>query len=265
MSARTLRWIIVAALLVLWEALPRLGLIAELFLPPLSATIRVAVVDWREYADNLLVTLYEVGVAMIFACGGGILAGAAIGGFALSRNLLLPIFSTLYAVPIVILYPIFTAWLGIGTASKIAFAGVYGFFPVMLSTAAGIRTIDPQLLLAARAMGATVPQRIARVVIPAAIPTVLAGLRLGGALTIIGVVFAEMLTSANGIGYLVTKNRTTLDSPRVFAAITVILAMAIVYDVAMRFVERRTLIWQSAGRREAATADLPEMPASAAA
>ena len=93
----------------------------------------------------------------------------------------------------------------------------------------------------------------------------LAGLRLGGALTIIGVVFAEMLTSANGIGYLVTKNRTTLDSPRVFAAITVILALAIVYDAAMRFIERRTLVWQTAGRREAAAADIAELPAPATA
>ena len=82
-------------------------------------------------------------------------------------------FSSLYAVPIVILYPIFTAWFGIGSQSKIIFAGVYGFFPVMLSTAAGIRTIDPQLLLAARSMGATLPQQITRVIIPASIPTVL--------------------------------------------------------------------------------------------
>ena len=106
----------------------------------------------------------------------------------LLRNLLLPVFSSLYAVPIVILYPIFTAWFGIGSESKIAFAGIYGFFPVMLSTAAGIRTIDPQYLLAARSMGATLPQQITRVIIPASIPTVLTGLRLGGALTIIGVV-----------------------------------------------------------------------------
>ncbi len=71
-----------------------------------------------------------------------------VGGLAVLRSLLLPVFSSLYAVPIVVLYPIFTAWLGIGSESKIAFAGVYGFFPVMLSTAAGIRTIDQHLLLA---------------------------------------------------------------------------------------------------------------------
>jgi NitT/TauT family transport system permease protein/taurine transport system permease protein len=166
------------------------------------------------------------------------------------RILMLPIFSSLYAVPIVILYPIFTAWFGIGSESKIAFAGVYGFFPVMLSTAAGIRTIEEQYLLAARSMGASLPQLVARVIIPASIPTVLTGLRLGGALTIIGVVVSEMLTSAEGIGYLVTKNRTTLDSPRVFAAIILILFLSVMFDLAARWVERRTLVWQTAGRRE---------------
>jgi NitT/TauT family transport system permease protein/taurine transport system permease protein len=187
---------------------------------------------------------------MLIACGIGILLGAVVGGVTKIRVLMLPIFSSLYAVPIVILYPIFTAWFGIGSESKIAFAGVYGFFPVMLSTAAGIRTIEEQYLLAARSMGASLPQLVARVIIPASIPTVLTGLRLGGALTIIGVVVSEMLTSAEGIGYLVTKNRTTLDSPRVFAAIILILFLSVMFDLAARWVERRTLVWQTAGRRE---------------
>ena len=181
-SPVTVRWLILAALLVLWELLPRTGLIAELFLPSLSKTLTVLFVDRQQYAEALVVTLYEVGLAMLIACGGGIVIGALVGGVALLRNLLLPVFSSLYAVPIVILYPIFTAWFGIGSQSKIMFAGVYGFFPVMLSTAAGIRTIEEQLLVAARSMGASVPQQIVRVIIPASIPTVLTGLRLGGAL-----------------------------------------------------------------------------------
>ena len=262
----TVRRLILVLILVLWELVPRTGLLAELFLPSLSKTLTVLVQNWDEYGHALVVTLYEVALAMLIACGGGILIGALVGGLAVLRNLLLPVFSSLYAVPIVILYPIFTAWFGIGSESKIAFAGLYGFFPVMLSTAAGIRTIDQHLLLAARSMGATVPQQITRVIIPASIPTVLAGLRLGGALTIIGVVVSEMLTSANGIGYLVTKNRTTLDSPRVFAAIIVILTLSVVYDIAVRFIERRTLVWQTAGRRatgpQAARAPLPAQAAA---
>jgi NitT/TauT family transport system permease protein/taurine transport system permease protein len=250
-SPRTVRRLIGLALLVLWEAVPRLGLLPELFLPPLTKTLTVLWLDRAIYGAGLLVTLYEVAIAMLIACGAGILTGAIVGGVAAVRNLMLPVFSSLYAVPIVILYPIFTAWFGIGSESKIAFAGVYGFFPVMLSTAAGIRTIDEQYMLAARSMGATLPQLIARVIIPASIPTVLAGLRLGGALTIIGVVVSEMLTSASGIGYLVTINRTILDSPRVFAAIIVVLVLSVAFDVIVRAIERRTLVWQSAGRRSA--------------
>ena len=247
---RTVRWGILIAMLVLWELVPLTGLLPELFLPRLSKTLHVLWTDLDKYCAALLVTLYEVALAMVIACGFGIVAGATIGGIAVLRDLLLPVFSSLYAVPIVILYPIFTAWFGIGSESKIMFAGIYGFFPVMLSTAAGIRTIDPQFLLAARSMGATVYQQITRVIIPASLPTVFGGLRLGGALAIIGVVVSEMLTASAGIGYLVTLNRTILDSPRVFAGILAILVLSVAYDILARALERRMVVWQSAGRKE---------------
>src|SRR6185312_5165265 len=160
------------------------------------------------YGHSLGVTLYEVAISMAFACGGGILLGAIVGSLPRPRVLIMPMVSSLY--------PVFTVWLGIGSESKIAFASIYGFLPTMLATAAGIQTIDPQLLLAARSMGATLSQRLVRVIIPAAIPTVLSGLRVGGALVIVGVVVSEMLISSAGIGYLISRYRTILDSPHVF-------------------------------------------------
>ena len=246
----TVRWMMLVGVLVLWEVVPMTGALPELFLPPLSKTLTVLWLDRYIYFAALLVTLYEVAFSMLIACGLGILVGALVGGLVPLRNLLLPIFSSLYAVPIVILYPIFTAWFGIGSSSKIAFAGIYGFFPVMLSTAAGIRTIDPQFVLAARSMGATLPQLITRVIIPASVPTVFAGLRLGGALTIVGVVVSEMLTASAGIGYLVTLNRTILDSPRVFAGIIAILTLSIAYYMLARAIESRMVVWQTASRRQ---------------
>ncbi|HEY0525920.1 MAG TPA: ABC transporter permease [Stellaceae bacterium] len=248
-SPRYVRWLIVVVLVVLWEALPRAGLVPVLFLPPLSETLRAGLGDIGEYADALKVTLYEIAAAMVFACGGGIVAGAVIGGLPPLRRLLIPLASSLYAVPIVVLYPVFTAWLGIGPEAKICFAAVYGFFPTLLGTAAGIRTIDPHYLIAARSMGATLPQRVVRVIIPAAMPTVLSGLRLGGALVIVGVVVAEMLTSSAGVGYLISRYRTMLDSPHVFAAILLVLALAVAFDGAVKLVERRTAKWRFAGRR----------------
>jgi NitT/TauT family transport system permease protein len=253
-SPTAVRWMMLAVLLFLWEFVPTTGIIPELFLPALSKTLSVLYQDRHIYFAALLVTLYEIGLAMLISCGLGTLVGALVGGIALLRRLLLPIFSTLYAVPLVILFPIMTAWLGVGSESKIAFAGVYAFFPVMLSTAAGIQSIEPQFILAARSMGATTPQLVMRVIFPASVPTVFLALRFGGALTIIGVVVGEMLTSAAGIGYLVTLTRTILDSPRVFAAIIMILVLAIGYYMVARAIERRMVVWQSAGRQQASPA-----------
>ena len=97
---------------------------------------------------------------MLIACGLGILVGALVGGLAMLQPLRRADCHPLSHL---------TAWFGIGSSSKIAFAGIYGFFPVMLSTAAGIRTIDPQFILAARSMGAMLPQQITRVIIPASV------------------------------------------------------------------------------------------------
>jgi ABC-type nitrate/sulfonate/bicarbonate transport system permease component len=127
MSSTTLRRLIVIVLILLWEVLPRTGAIPELFLPSLSSTLQAGWSDAGEYGHALVVTLYEVAVAMVFACGGGILAGAVIGSLPRPRVLIMPMVSSLYAVPLVILYPVFTVWLGIGSESKIAFASVYGF------------------------------------------------------------------------------------------------------------------------------------------
>src|SRR5437868_13205201 len=230
MSAATLRRLIIISLIALWEILPRTGFIPELFLPALTSTLSAGWNEAGEYGHALGVTLYEVGISMAFACGGGILLGAIVGSLPRPRVLIMPMVSSLYAVPLVILYPVFTVWFGIGPESKIAFAAIYGFLPTMLSTAAGIQTIDPQLLLAARSMGATLSQRLVRVIIPAAIPTVLSGLRVGGALVIVGVVVSEMLISSAGIGYLISRYRTILDSAHVFAGVLLVLAMAITFN-----------------------------------
>src|ERR1700748_1622163 len=90
MKASKLRWLIVIALIALWEALPRLGLIPELFLPALSSTLVAGWNEAVEYRDALGVTLYEVGISMVFACGAGILCGAFVGSLPRPRMLILP-------------------------------------------------------------------------------------------------------------------------------------------------------------------------------
>jgi NitT/TauT family transport system permease protein/taurine transport system permease protein len=239
------RRLLILLLLAFWEIAPRAGLVPRLFLPPLSEALMVAYQDRSVYLANMAVTLGEVAFTMIIACGGGVMLGAIIGGVPVLRRPLTTMFSSFYAIPLVILYPLMAAWLGIGPESKIAFASLYGIVPAILASAAGIQSIDPKLSLTARSMGATLSQRVAHVIIPAAIPSILSAIRIGGSLAIVGVVVAEMLTSAAGLGFLITSYRTVLDSSRVFAAILFVLVIAIAFDAAVRQLEKRTVRWST--------------------
>ncbi|MEK9721135.1 MAG: hypothetical protein VW257_08855, partial [Quisquiliibacterium sp.] len=107
-SPQRVRWAMLVGALLAWELVPRAGWLPELFLPSLSKTLSVLSSDWKIYGSALLITLGEVLVSMLIACGGGIGLGAIVGGLVRLRVLLMPIFSSLYAVPIVILYPVFT-------------------------------------------------------------------------------------------------------------------------------------------------------------
>jgi NitT/TauT family transport system permease protein/taurine transport system permease protein len=187
-----------------------------------------------------------IGLSMLVACGIG--AGLLIGSIAPVRRVVQPLASELYAVPLVILYPLFTAWFGIGPQSKIVFASIYGLLPCFLGTVAGVQTIGRQYVTVARSMKAPRWQMISRVLLPAAIPTVLSAFRIGGALVIIGIVVAEMLALTEGIGYLITRHRTLLGSPRVFAGILVIVALVIAFDSLVRLLERRTRHWRLSTR-----------------
>lgn len=251
-SPRVARLFLIALLLLTWEILPRAGVIRPLFLPPLSTTVAALVGNLPEFLRHLLVTLKEVGISMIFACGGGIVAGLALGAAAKARVLLLPIFSGLFAVPLIVLYPLITAWFGIGSESKIVFASVYGFLPTLLGAAAGAQTLDRQYIVAARSMGATRVQQLFYIYLPGTLPTVLAAFRLGGALTIVGVVVAEMLVATAGVGFLISKYRTMLDSPNVYAAVILVLILAVAFDAAVQWVERRAVGWRQT-RASAAT------------
>jgi NitT/TauT family transport system permease protein len=245
---RSLRALLGLAFLVAWEALPRTGLIPTLFLPPLSETLGALAGGWRDYGWHLMFSLKAIGISMLIACGIGIGGGLLAGSVAPVRRVAQPLASGLYAVPFVILYPLFTAWFGIGPQAKIAFASIYGLLPCLLGTMAGVQTIDRHYVTVARSMRATRWQMMSRVLLPAAIPTVLSAFRIGGALVIVGIVVAEMLTSSEGIGYLITRYRTLLDSPRVFAGILVVVALVFAFDGLVKLFERRTRHWRLSTR-----------------
>lgn len=221
-----------------WEILPRVGVVPRLFVPPLSEAVSMLVTESAEFFGSLPTTLGEIVVAYVIACGGGILAGQLIGASAGARRMLLPVMRAAYAVPLVVLYPAIMVWFGLGVQSKIAFAALYAFIPTMLTALAGVSALNPSLGETARAFGATRLQQILYIALPASLPSVVAALRLGGALVIVGVIVAEMLGASEGLGYLVTRYRTLLNSPGVYAGIILVLMMTGAHELLLRQLER---------------------------
>ncbi len=211
------------AILVAWEALPRSGIVPRLFVPPLSEALETLVKDRREYLGSLPTTLGEILVSYTIACGGGILVGQFIGAVPTVRRMLLPVLRGAYAVPLVVLYPVMMVWFGLGSESKIAFASIYAFIPTMLTAVAGVAAL---------------------IALPASLPSIVAALRLGGALVIVGVIVAEMLGAADGLGFLITRQRTLLNSPGVYAGIILVLAMTGLHETLLRRLERKVAAYR---------------------
>ena len=227
-----------------WELLPRSGLVPRLFVPPLSEALGALIGNRHEFLGSLPTTFGEILAAYAVACGGGILLGQLVGSSARGRRMILPVLRTAYAVPLVVLYPVMMVWFGLGSPSKIAFAAIYAFIPTMLTAVAGVAVLTPALAETARAFGATRAQQILYIALPASLPSIVAALRLGGALVIVGVIVAQMLGAADGLGYLITRHRTLLDSPGVYAGIVLVLVITGLHELALRRLERRVAAYR---------------------
>jgi NitT/TauT family transport system permease protein len=221
-----IRVFIVAIIAVAWEIAPRLGLVPPVILSPLSASFAVALTSYDVYLNALGATLFEIALAIIFACGAGVIVGGLLGSDEWLRRLILPLASSAYAVPFILLYPLVTLWFGIGWGSKVAYASAYGFFPVLFTTVAGMQGLDWKLITVARAMGARSGDVITKVLVPMATPVVLSAIKIGAAVVITGVITTEMLLSTEGIGFVIAQNRTSFNTPEIYLAIIVCLFIA---------------------------------------
>lgn len=233
-------------ILTAWELLPRLGVIPKLFVPSLSEALG-ALYEYRaEYLAHLPATVVEILVSYAIACGGGVTLGMLIASSPRARRMALPVLRSAYAVPMVVLYPVMMVWFGLGMGSKVGFATIFAFVPTLLTTVAGVASLSPNLLETARAFGASRWQRILYVQVPASLPTLVAALRLGGALVIVGVTVAEMLGAVEGLGFLITRHRTLLNSPGVYGGIILVLVITSSHEVLLRRLELRVARFREA-------------------
>jgi NitT/TauT family transport system permease protein len=245
------RLLTLVLVLTVWEGLYRLGSINPVIVGAPSLVLAAAAKDGWTFLLAFRVTTYEILLASAIAWSGGIAAGAVVGAGRRRARVFSPIFSGLIALPLIVLYPVVVAWTGIGPISKIIYAAAAGLFPIALATVSGIRSIDFRYAELARALGATRLQILHQVMLRLALPGIVSGLRVGTSLVIISVVQSEMLSSVEGIGFLISYHRSLFNVGQVYLGIILVLVAAAMVNFAVSALE------QYLGARPAALQAVP--------
>jgi ABC-type nitrate/sulfonate/bicarbonate transport system permease component len=189
-------------------------------------------------------TLERVAVGFGTGAGLGVALGLAAGQLRVVRDLVEPVVEMLRPIPPLAVLPLFIVWVGIGEPSKVGFITYATFFPIFLTTVTGVRQIDPLLLRAARSLGARGPRLFLRVILPAALPDILTGLRLGVALAFFVIVISEFIGAEHGLGYLINDGRNFFLVPQMLGAAVVLGLLGYAGNGLVRLLERRLTRWQ---------------------
>jgi ABC-type nitrate/sulfonate/bicarbonate transport system permease component len=230
-----------------WELWVRARGIAPIYLPAPSA---IATYLYRMTVDgsmvyNLGITLLRIFAGFALAAATGILLGLLMGMSRIVARVADTWIAALYPLPKISLIPLLIIWLGTGEAYKIVISAVTAFFPIVISTYAGIRQVDRGLMKAAMDLGASQRQIQLKVVIPAAIPSILAGLQLGMGVTIILVVAAEMIggSAQGGMGYLLISSGQVMETEKVFASLVVLAVVGAAIIKLQQWTDRMVAPW----------------------
>ncbi|HUB95754.1 MAG TPA: ABC transporter permease [Stellaceae bacterium] len=235
------------AFLGIWELAVEAGWVDPLFLSsPSAVAVRLAQVFrdgsiWPNLAASGNVAFW----GFFLSCLAGIPVGVLMGRSVLVRDTLEPFIMAQASVPTVALLPLFIIWLGIGLSAKIALVFVGAFFGIVVSTEAGVSNIDKRLIETARSFTATEWEILWKIVLPAALPYIIAGMRLAIARVLIMVVVAELYASTAGIGYLIFQAGASYDTSMIFVGVVILAAAGVTLNALLRAVERRVAPWSS--------------------
>ncbi len=237
-------------LLVIWQLASSWGLIAdalsiESFLVPAPSEIADSLWQDRSLLGSAAVTtIVEVAAGFIVAVIAGVALALLIHRSEAARRAIYPLLVGSQTIPIIAIAPILVVWFGFGLGPKLAIIALVCFFPITVNCMDGLRRSDPDQIRLVRSLGASRGQVLTWVEIPTALPAFFSGAKIAAAVSVIGAVFAEWSGSDAGLGYLIQISSAQLLTARMFAAIVVLSAIAIVLFWAVGAIERRVVFWQ---------------------
>ena len=232
--------------LLLWELLPRTGIVSDAYLSPPSAVL-ASIWDlvekgqlWKHIAASLQRSLW----GLLLAISAGVLLGLVMGAVRPLERLLDPVLQLFRQTSAFALFPVFILFLGIGELSKVAIIFWASFWPVLLSTISGVKQVDRLLINSALSMGASRAFIFLKVVLPAALPSIFTGVRLAGAYCITALVAAEMIGAHSGLGFLTLNSQETFQIPTMYAGIFLLAVLGLLLNYLLALLERRLLRWR---------------------
>lgn len=220
---------IIGTFLALWAFVSLSGIAFERLFPPPWKVIGAAVhlLGDGSFLSHLFYSLNEVFWGFSIGATLGVVLGLILGSNRVTGRVLEPIILWLAPVPKIILYPIFLWFLGIGIASRIAMGVASAFFPVMIYTVAGVHGVKPVFIEAARLLGASHAQVMTRIYLPAILPSLWLGLRLGAAVSLVGILLAETKLAQKGVGFLIIEHYNHFQITEMYAALLLVFLLAI--------------------------------------
>jgi NitT/TauT family transport system permease protein len=231
-----------AVFVIAWQAIVAISGFKPFILPgPLTVAQRFV----RAWLDGTMwphvwATLVEVVLGFALGATVALLVGIALARSRLAERLLSPYLVAAQATPVLALAPLISLWFGTDLLSKLVICTLIVFFPVAVATMVGIRSVDPRLLEMARSFRATGWQVVTRVEVPAALPAILGGMRVGVTLAVIGAIVGEWAGADKGLGVLINVARSSMfDIPLMFAALLTLALMGVGLYLVMVLVERR--------------------------
>jgi NitT/TauT family transport system permease protein len=214
--------LLVAGLLILWQLLYMASGEIAMRSPLATLTYTTSLVSRDTFWPHLKESAQAFAAALAIAVGSGLLIGILLGANRLAGDVMEPMLVAIYSIPKVTLYPIVLLAFGLGMPAKIAFGAIHGFIPVALFTINAVRNIRPILIKTGRVLKLSPLDMVMRIIIPAALPEIFTGFRIGFALTLIGTLLGEMFASQRGLGYML-MNAIGLHNVDVIMAVTFLL------------------------------------------
>jgi NitT/TauT family transport system permease protein len=233
--------IALAAFLLVWKVIVIAGDYRPFILPAPEVVLERFAQAWIDgtIAPHALRTLLEVGLGFAAGAGTALVVGYVLARQPLAERLLSPYLVAAQATPILALAPLLALWFGTGLTSKVVICALIVFFPVAIATMVGIRAVDARLLELARSLRATRRQIVTTLEIPAAMPSIFGGLRVGVTLAVVGAIVGEWAGADRGLGLLVNLARGSLfDTPLLFATLLTIALLGVVLYGLVVLVER---------------------------